>query len=349
MNTNIELYNKISSLHGPSGDERKIKAFMKENLSNANEILEDRMGGVFGVYKGSKEGPKIMICAHMDEVGALVTDITPNGFLKIISIGGVNPESLVSQNVYVEAKDGKLIKGVVSSIPPHISSNNKFSIEDLLIDLGVDSIDEVKEMGIEIGSFVTPVDYFYVTENGKRIVNKAFDDRIGCALVLELAKEIENIDHPNTVILGGTVQEEVGLRGARVATPMIEPDLFLTIDVSPMMDYLGKPNEGKLGGGFLVRYYDPGCIMPLKLKEYILKLSEENEIKHQLFRSRGGTDAGAAQYVGIGTLSTTLGVPGRYIHSPATMIDLEDLKAVKEIAKKIIETFDEAKLKDLLN
>ena len=82
---------------------------------------------------------------------------------------------------------------------------------------------------------------------------------------------------------------------------------------------------------------------------YILKLSEENEIKHQLFRSRGGTDAGAAQYVGIGTLSTTLGVPGRYIHSPATMIDLEDLEAVKEIAKKIIETFDDEKLKDLLN
>ena len=345
----IKLFNEISSLHGPSGDERKVKKYMKDNMSNADEILEDRMGGVFGVYNGNEDGPKIMICAHMDEVGALVTDITPNGFLKIISIGGVNPESLVSQNVYVEARDGKLIKGVVSSIPPHISSNNKFSIEDLLIDLGTESSEEVRALGIEIGSFVTPIDYFYVTENKKRIVNKAFDDRIGCALVLEIAKEIKNINHPNKVFLGGTVQEEVGLRGARVATPMIEPDLFLTIDVSPMMDYLGKPNEGKLGGGFLVRYYDPGCIMPIKLKEYILELSEKNNIKHQLFRSRGGTDAGAAQYVGNGTLATTIGVPGRYIHSPATMVDLDDLKAVKDIVIKIIETFDNEKLKEILN
>lgn len=345
----IELMNKISSLHGPSGNETKVKKFMKENLKNADEILEDRMGGVFGVYKGTEDGPKIMICAHMDEIGAMVTSITKDGLLKMINIGGINPEVLVSQNVYVETTSGKLIKGVVSSIPPHISKDNKFTVEDLTVDIGAVDCNEVKSYGIEIGSFISPVDCFYVTENGKRVVNKAFDDRMGCAVVLELAKEMGNIKHPNTVILGGTVQEEVGLRGAKVSSAMIEPDLFLTIDVSPMMDYLGKPDEGKLGGGFLVRYYDPGCIMPPRLKKYISSLAEKNNIPYQYFKSKGGTDAGAAQYAGIGTLATTIGLPGRYIHSPATMVDLGDVEAAKAIIIKIIEEFNDETLKDLLD
>lgn len=344
----LKLYEKISSLHGPSGAEYKIKKFMKENLANADELLCDRMGGVFGVYNGNSDGPVIMICAHMDEIGAIVTNITNDGYLKIEAIGGINVEVLVSSSVYIEAKDGKLIKGVISSIPPHISKHNDLQISDLTLDIGANSIDEVLNLGINIGSFVCPMDNFYVTENKKRIVNKAFDDRIGCALVLELAQMIKTINHPNKVILGGTVQEEVGLRGAKVATNMIVPDLFLTIDVSPMMDYLGRGNEGKLGGGFLVRYFDPGCIMPLKLKEYITELAENNNIKYQLFRSRGGTDAGAAQYAGIGTLATTIGVPGRYIHSPQSMVDLDDLEQVKNIIIKIIEDFNYERLNKIL-
>lgn len=344
----IELIKQVSSLHGPSGDESKVKKFVKEHLTDADEIIEDRMGGVFGVYKGKQEGPKIMVCAHMDEIGTMITGITKDGLMNMINIGGVNPEVLVSQNVYIEAKDGSLIRGVVSSVPPHISKENKFAIEDLTIDCGASSSDEVRSMGIEIGCFVTPVDYFYVTNNGKRLVNKAFDDRMGCAVVMELAKEMKNIKHNNTVVLGGTVQEEVGLRGAKVASSYLEPDLFLTIDVSPMMDYLGKPDEGRLGGGFLVRYFDPGCIMPPRLKEYITNLAQKNNIPFQYFKSKGGTDAGAAQYAGIGTLATTIGVPGRYIHSPATMVDLGDIEAVKQIIIKIIEEFDNATLNSLL-
>lgn len=341
-----ELIKKISSLHGPSGDEHNIKSFIKKHLASADQIIEDRLGGVFGVY--GKKGPKIMICAHMDEIGMMITSIENNGLMKMIAIGGINPEVLVSTNVNVETKDGRLIKGVVSSVPPHIGKDNKFAIEDLLIDIGAESQEEVRALGIEIGCFVTPVDYFYVTENQKRIVNKAFDDRIGCSVVCYLADKIKEISHDNIVYLGGTVQEEVGLRGGRVATQMIEPDLFITIDVSPMMDYLGKPNEGRLGGGFLVRYFDPGCIMNPKLKEYITSLANNNNIKYQYFKSRGGTDAGAAQYIGQGTLATTIGVPGRYIHSPSTMVDLDDINEVCNIVIKLIEDFNEEKLAKIL-
>lgn len=345
---NLKLYEKISSVHGPSGSEHKLKEILRESLKDADNILEDNLGGIFGVYNGKENEPKIMITAHMDEIGAIITDITKDGFMKITNIGGVNAEALVSANVNVETKNGSLIKGVISSVPPHISKDTKFTIEDLTLDVGATSSDEVREMGIEIGSFVSPISQFYVTENKKRIVNKALDDRMGLSIVLELIEEIKMINHDSTIILGGTVQEEVGLRGARVATPLVNPDLFITIDVSPMADYLGKANEGALGNGFLLRYYDPGCIMPKNLKDYFIKLAEDNEIKYQMFRSRGGTDAGAAQYSGIGTLATTLGIPGRYIHSPASMVDLDDVSECKKMAICIMKDFNRDKLNKIL-
>ena len=135
--------------------------------------------------------------------------------------------------------------------------------------------------------------------------------------------------------------EEVGLRGVKGAINMIKPDLFITVDVSPAMDYLGNSNNGKLGSGFLIRYYDPGCIMNPNLLDYFEKLSDKNNIKYQYFKSGGGTDAGAAQYAGNGTLA------GRYIHSPATMVHKDDIESALEFIKKLIEDFNEDRLEEL--
>ena len=181
------------------------------------------------------------------------------------------------------------------------------------------------------------------------MVNKAWDDRLGVSVVLDLVEDIKKMKHPNTVILGATVQEEVGLRGARVASNNIQPDLFITIDVSPTSDYLGKPEAGKLGGGFLVRYYDPRTIMPPRLLKYFRDLAEKNNIPYQNFMSHGGTDAGEAQYAyPAGALATTVGIPGRYIHSPATMVHLDDIEAAKKFVLKLIEDFNQERLDSLL-
>lgn len=345
MSIDLSLYEKLTSLSGVSGNEGEIKKFVKSNLVGASEIIEDGLGGVFGVYPGSN-GPKIMICAHMDEIGLMITKIQDNGFLQIMPIGGINPESFVSQNVYVIVGDKK-IKGVISSIPPHISKDNNISFEDLILDIGCDSAKEVLDLGIRIGTYASPIDNFYLTENKKYIVNKAFDDRLGVAVVLDVVKELGNIKHPNTLYLGGTVQEEVGLRGATVSSNMIKPDLFITIDVSPIGDYLGKSDEGKLGEGFLIRYFDPGCIMPIKLKEYFVKVASENNLSYQYFKSKGRTDAGVAQFAGNGILATTVGIPGRYIHSPATMASIKDLETVKSFVLALIKSFDDKTLKEL--
>lgn len=343
----IKLYEQLTSLHGVSGRETEVGKFCKEELKKyTNDLYQDGFGGVYGKFGNS--GPKIMITGHMDEVGAMVTGITKDGFLKVIPIGGVNPEAFVSLNVYVSVKDRK-IRGVFSSIPPHISKDNKLTFDDLLVDVGADSFDDAVKMGIKKGCMVTPATPFYVTEDGKKMVSKAFDDRLGCGVVLEVAREMERLNHPNIVILGMTTQEEVGLRGVKGGANMFEPDLFITVDVSPAQDYLGKPEEGKLGAGFLIRYFDPSCIMKPELLEYFEELAEKENIKHQLFKSSGGTDAAAAQYTKYGTLATTVGILGRYIHSPATMVHIDDVESAKQFVIKLIESFDEKALEKVKN
>jgi len=339
-----KLYETVASLPGISSREKEIGKFIKGELDKtADEVLIDGFGGVFGKY--GSNGPKVMICAHMDEVGCMVSEITKDGFLKVIPIGGINPESFVSCLVDVHGE--VVIRGVFSSVPPHISKDVKLTFNDLLVDIGADSLEDVKKLGIKIGTMITPVSNFYETFDGKKLVSKAWDDRLGCAIILDIASKMGNIKHSNTLYLGATTMEEVGLRGVKGAINMIKPDLFITVDVSPAMDYLGNSNNGKLGSGFLIRYYDPGCIMNPNLLEYFEKLSDKNNIKYQYFKSGGGTDAGAAQYAGNGTLATTIGIAGRYIHSPATMVHKDDIESALEFIKKLIEDFNEDRLEEL--
>lgn len=348
----MKEYEILTNLNGISGFEKSVRDYVKKELEKtADEILRDRLGSIFGVKKGPKGSPVIMIAGHMDEVGAMVVGITDAGMLKMQAIGGLKPEVMVSQNVNVVLSE-KVIKGVVTSVPPHLSKgdDSPTKFDDLLVDIGADNKEHAEKMGIRIGQQVVPVNNYYVTEDGKKIVSKAWDDRFGCGMALEVFKELENIDHPNTVICGCTVQEEVGLRGAATSTQMIEPDLFLAVDVSPVSDYTGKPGGfGKLGAGFLMRFYDPGCIMNPELKKYFEKIATENKIDFQMFLSHGGTDAARAQYAGKGVFSTTIGLPGRYIHSTTTMIHVDDVEAVKAMLIAIIKDFDSEKLQQLIN
>ncbi|HNZ77851.1 MAG TPA: M42 family metallopeptidase [Bacilli bacterium] len=350
----LTYFKELANLNGIAGHERQVRNYMKKELTKySDEIIQDKLGGIFGIKRG-EQGPTIMIAGHMDEVGAMVIGITETGFIKMLAIGGLNPEVFVSQNVQITVGNNKTITGVVGAIPPHMSRNSEkkeLSFDNLLLDIGADSKEHAMAMGVKVGQQITPVNHYYVTEDGKKIVSKAWDDRVGCAMALEVMKEIAGMKHPNTVIAGGTVQEEVGLRGAKVASAMITPDLFLAVDVSPIGDFLPKNDinaNGTLGGGFLIRYYDPRCIMNPKLLQYFEQLAQTNNIKYQHFKSTGGTDAAEAQYAGKGTLATTVGVPGRYIHSTATMIHVEDLKSVKDMLLAIIKDFDNQRLQELL-
>ncbi len=347
MKTNWKLYKQLLDMPGIAGHEKMVRKFVKEELSKySDEIIQDKLGGVFGTSKG--EGPTIMICGHMDEVGFMVSGITPQGMIKLLAIGGINPEVYLSQNMNIIINNNKQIKGIIGALPPHLSKSGSKEItaEDLLLDVGADSGEHAIKMGIKIGQQIVSENNYYITEDGKKIVSKAWDNRFGVGMCLEVMKAIHNKKHPNTVICGATVQEEVGLRGAIVASTMVKPDLFIAVDVSPANDYLEKNDfvNGQLGKGFLIRYYDPRCIMNPALHNYFDTLATSQKIPHQEFKSSGGTDAASAQYAGNGTLSTTIGLPGRYIHSTSSMVHVDDIEAVKKMIIAVINSFDEKAL-----
>ena len=350
MERNYDIYKNLLDMKGIAGHETAVKKFVKNEIKKyTDNILEDGLGGVFGVLEGN--GPTIMFCGHMDEVGFMVCGITPRGMIKLLPVGGINPEVYLSQHMHIVLNEKETIKGIIGAVPPHLSKGERrpVSVEDLLLDIGADSKAQAIEMGVKIGQQVVSENDFYFTKDQKKIVSKAWDDRFGVAMSLEIMEAVSKVKHNNTVICGATVQEEVGLRGARVATQMIEPDLFITIDVSPADDIMSPDANASLGKGFLLRYFDPGIIMPQGLKNYFTDLADKKQIAYQVFRSAGGTDAGVAQYAGKGTLATTLGLPGRYIHTTAAMVHVDDIEAIKQMAIAIVETFDQEMFEKVKN
>ena len=247
MENKYSLYEQLLNMNGIAGHERQVKKFVKAELEKyTDNILEDGLGGVFGVLEG--EGPTIMFCGHMDEVGYMVSGITPKGMIKLLPVGGMNPEVYLSQNMHIVIKKDKTIKGIIGAMPPHLSKGEKAPIthEQLLLDIGADSYEQAVAMGVKIGQQIVSENDFYFTEDGKKIVSKAWDDRFGVGMILELIKEVSNKKHNNRLVFGATVQEEVGLRGGRVAAQMIEPDLFVAIDVSPTDDFASPTPNAKL-------------------------------------------------------------------------------------------------------
>lgn len=353
---NLKLYETLTSLSGVSGQEKWVRSFMKSEIEKVTKnIVEDNLGGIMGVVGDS--GPKIMIAGHMDEVGALVTGITDKGFIKVKAIGGIDGNVFLSQHMKIVSDEGNEIRGIFGSTPPHMARGldeepKKLEFDDLLFDIGADSDEHAKSLGVKIGQQIVPINNFYVTADGKKVVSKAWDNRFGCGLALEALRFASSIKHPNTVYAGASVQEEVGLRGATTISQMVNPDLFIAIDCSPVGDFLDKNhprNFGALGKGFLLRFYDPRCIMHQGMKEFIIDTAEKYQIPYQPFLSMGGTDAAAAQLANQGILAATIGMPARYIHSTAAIIHMDDYEAVLKMVQKIIETVDEKVLKEIKN
>lgn len=342
----IKKYKELFDLPGISGNETLVRKYVRKELEkHSSEIVQDKWGSVYAINKGTSDGPVIMIDGHMDEVGVMITGITNDGLLKIMSIGGINPDVMVSQKLDVIVDEATKIRGIISSIPPHLTKGHapaQLSFDDLRLDIGCDSLKEVESLGIKLGMQAVFVNDFSFSYNGKKLLSKAIDDRFGCAMALEINEELQNIKHPNTVICGCSVQEEVGLRGAQVSSKMFNPDLFIAVDVSPSSPGV----QGNLGEGFLVRYYDPGCIMHKGIRKFIEDLANKHGIKYQYYTSRGGTNAATAQYA-PNTISCTIGLPAKYIHSTCAMADLSDMAEIKKIIIEMIKAFDSLALEEV--
>ncbi len=343
-------YKDLMMIAGTSGHEQAIKKYMRAFMEKypSYDIVTDNLGSIFA-YKKAKDpnAPTVMVAGHQDEVGLIVSGITSLGLLKVINAGGLNGEVFISQVMNVYTTNG-VIKGVIGAIPPHLKTEQKLTIEALRLDIGASSKEDVINAGVQIGDMVLFDNPFAYTYDKRKVISKAIDNRYGCGLALDAIEAFNDVDLPFHIAFGATVQEEVGLRGAETAINKIKPDVFIALDASPVNDMLDKESLAKLGGGCLLRVYDPKNIMPASLLAYFRQLAKKYDIKAQDYISKGGTDAAKAFSMHEGILSTTIGLPARYIHSTAAMMDLSDLDHARKMLFAVLNDLTPLKIRELI-
>lgn len=342
----LQLFRTLTELPGAPGNEHMVRKFMKEQLSEyTDEIIQDHLGSVFGVKRGIEDGPKIMVAGHMDEVSFMVTSITENGMIRFQPLGGWWSQVLLAQRVQIWTANGP-IPGVIGSIPPHLLDESQrakpMDIKNMLIDIGADDKQDALKLGVLPGQSIIPFSPFTVMANENKIMAKAWDNRYGCGLALELMEELQTKEHANIVYSGATVQEEVGLRGAKTAANLIQPDLFFALDASPANDMSGDKNQlGQLGQGTLLRILDRSYVTHRGMREFLLDTAHTHHIKYQYFVSPGGTDAGSVHLSNTGVPSAVIGICSRYIHTHASIIHIDDYAAAKEMLVKVVTSLDQ--------
>jgi endoglucanase len=337
----------LTEADGLPGYEHGVAAIISKEMRGLATLTRDRLGSVICAKKGASDRPRIMLPGHMDEVGFMVKTVTKEGYIKFLPLGGWWAAVLPAQRVRVHTRKGAFT-GVVGSKPPHKLSDEErkkpVEIKDMFIDIGVSSGDEArKKFGLRPGDPIVPICPFEEMANKDYILAKAYDDRIGCALFMDVIAELKGRRHPNTVYGVGTVQEEVGLRGAKTAAAVVDPDVAICLDVGVATDVPGGDGEeaNKLGGGPQISIYDASMIPNLKLRDLFVETAERRRIPYQLqVLERGGTDAGRIHIHSQGVPSLYLGMPTRYIHSSVGIIHRSDYDNALKLLLEVIMLLD---------
>ncbi|WP_082820610.1 M42 family metallopeptidase [Fictibacillus phosphorivorans] len=352
----VDLLKELTETNGAPGFERAIREIMKREIGQTGaSLVTDNLGSVFGEKKGSmNEGPKILLAGHMDEVGFMVSEITQDGYLRFVPLGGWWSQVLLAQRVHVQTKN-KTFTGVVGSKAPHILTmderNRVYPMKEMFIDIGANDKDQVKEWGIKVGDPILPICPFELMPNEDTILAKALDNRAGCYTAIKVLQQLQSIDHPNTVYCGATVQEEVGLRGAMTAPAIMEPDVAIALDVGVAEDGPGgNQNKAKLGKGPLLTFLDSSMIPHTGFRDLIIEVAEKNNIPYQVdVMLGGGTDAGKFHLFKKGIPSLVVGVAARYIHSHTSMVSKSDLENSAKLLVELLKVLDKEKLQSLLD
>lgn len=341
----FERIKRLTEIQSTSGFEHNIREVIREEITPyVDEVQQDGLGGIFGIRNnGYTNAPTVMVAAHMDEVGFMVSRITDEGFFNVVPLGGWNPQVVSAQRFSLQTKKGDY-PVVSSSVPPHLLRGTEAKsqeIKDILFDAGFESKEEAEEYGVRPGDTIVPDVETIKMANGKRILGKAWDNRYGVTAVIEALHDLKDTELPNKLVAGANVQEEVGLRGTKGAVRKFQPDAFFAVDCSPADDVYGdKDSFGKLGGGTLLRIQDPGFILSQEMKEFLLDTAETHDIPYQYYVSKGGTDAGAAHQLNDGIPSGVIGMVARYIHTHQTIFHIEDYDAALEMLKQVILALD---------
>ncbi|TWT14483.1 glutamyl aminopeptidase [Streptococcus sp. sy010] len=344
-----DLFSKIkevTELQAISGHEAPVRNHLRCKMQPFVDHIEtDGLGGIFGIKNSQlADAPKVMVAAHMDEVGFMVSHIQADGTLRVVEIGGWNPLTISSQRFTLYTRQGNKIPVISGAMPPHLIKGTASlpAISDIIFDGGFTDKAEAEAFGIRPGDVIIPQSETILSANQKYVMGKSWDNRFGILMVTELLEKLQDTPLPNQLIAGATVQEEVGLRGAKVATNQFDPDLFFAVDCSPAGDVYG--DQGKVGDGTLIRFYDPGHLLLPNLKDFLLDTAEDAGIKYQYYCGKGGTDAGASHLQNTGVPSTTIGVCARYIHSHQTLYALDDFLEAQAFLQALIKKLDKGTL-----
>jgi len=340
------LFERCSNACAVSGFEGEMRALVRSELQGCGEIVSAVSGNVMCERKAP--GPSVALVAHMDEIGFMVQGITEDGFLPIVPLGGWWNHTLPSQRMLVITRDGRRIPGQIGTKPPHLlpeAQRRQVMPDDALyVDVGASSRQEALALGIAPGCAVAPDVQLQPLAIPHRWMGKAFDNRAGAYCMIEAMKWLASQELGCTVRAIGTVQEEVGTRGARALPAEWVPDLAIILEGPPADDTFGQSpvcRQGVLGQGVQVRLYDPTNITPPALADYVLGVAEEEGIPCQpAVRRTGGTDAAASYPHWSGVPAIVFGVPTRYIHSHNGILDDRDLEACVRLACAVVSRFN---------
>lgn len=320
------LLERLTQTYAPSGIEKAIADQISEVLRPyCDTLTQDKLGNLIAVRKGS--GKKIMVAAHMDEIGVMVTHIDKNGFLRFTTVGGVHVNELPHRRV--QFQNGRT--GVISV--EKLEKPTDLKLSKLYLDIGAKNQEEAAQI-VRIGDSAVFIGQF--VHDGSRILSKALDNRVGCFVAIEALKRVQS---EHEISFAFTVQEEVGLRGAQTAAFALEPDVAIAVDVTLTGDTpKAHPMEVKLGGGVAIKVFDRSMITPPKVKQWMAETAEKQQIPYQWeVLEFGGTDSGAIHLTKGGIPAGVLSVPTRYVHSPSEMIDSQDVEAAVNLLVALLE------------
>ena len=341
---NIELLRELVEAHGTSGYEHRIRAIVRRELEPIGDIKVDTMGNLI-CHKRGTGGKKVLIAAHMDEIGFMVKYIDDKGFLKLATLGGWDPRQMNAQRVIVDTKDGQLPGTLMyGTKPTHLLTdaerNSGQKIDDFFVDLGLPA--EVVKSQVRLGDPVTmnrPL-----MEMGSLLTSKAMDDRVAVFVMIEALKAVG--DHSAEIIAVATVQEEIGLRGATAAGWSQQPDICIALDITLANDIPGVPDVEAithLGKGTAIKIMDSSLMCHPGIVSHFRTLAETHGIAHQMeILTRGGTDAGGIQRLHGGIPSFTLSIPTRYVHTVNETVHRDDVAASIELLARYLEAAGEA-------
>lgn len=338
----ISLFKTLCELNGVPGIENKVAKYLKEQYSALGyELVYDNLGSIYALKKSKNANAiNIMVDGHMDEIGFIVVSIENSGLIRLAPLGGLYIETLHASRVLLTKRDNKVIEGVIDC-----SDLNNKDVKKVKADFGFINKQDALDNGVNIGDMVVVKGDLVVLNNGKRLMAKAFDDRYGLVLGLELAKHVKDKELPFNLYIGGSVQEEVGLRGAKTASALIDPEFAICLDCSPSNGLKG--DLGNLGDGVLLRYYDRSMIAfeeLIALQELAVKKAK---VKSQYFYSMGGTNAGSVHMNDDGVLTLTHCICARNLHTNSTIIDADDYHSAKKSLFKLIDMIDEKKVEEI--